>query len=1598
MISNPSGGGGPAPTLGNASVSTTITTAPVNPPSIALSAQPGSIAESAGETEVTITAVMTADQPLPWDTEIVLSLSGTASSTVDYAATTTSVVIPANGSSGTSTLIIAPVDNPLLDGSKTVVVEGSAVGVSSVSPATVTITDDDQAAVTLSTDSPLAPEGSSVRFDVRLSHPISSEVTVSWTATGADAGDYSPTSGSVSFPANSRAGVTQSFTIDITDDDYSEILETVRVALSQSQEASQLGVVVNTTPVAVLVEANDPIVVTISPPVDRSGTPLDPVVEGDASGAYTVSIDNTPTADLSVDYATSDVTAVAGSDYTSATGTLTFTQTGGLKAQSFIIDTIEDQLTEGSEFFRLALSNPRGGGGPAPALPATSSLDVEIDDDDFAYISIQTRLGQVDEGGTAEFRVTLSKQVNADVTVNWSAAGADPGDYSPTFGSVTFPANSPAGTVMTIAIDIADDSLTEPAETFTVTLDGFSSTLTSAINILGTANSADATIGESDPITVSLSGPRRVGVNGQANYRVSLDKFPAADLTVSYATADGTAVAGTDYTARSGVLTFGLGETVKTVSVPVGSSGGGKNFTFSILSPRGGGGPVPDLADPSTITTSIVTGFIGGGVPERKRFTLSAVPNLVVEDAGATSVTVTAILDSSQTLESGVSINVGAYSGGTAEEGVDYTFVPTSGSTITVGASATSSAVTYTLTPVDDGVAEGDETIVVRGASSDDLEVADGSITLTDPRAIQRTPPTAMSLSVNPVSITEGATTTDVTVTATLAGTSTLPTATVVTLSLGGTAALNTDYTASTLTSVTIPADSSSGSVTLTVTPTDDTLIEGDETIVVSGTASGFTVSDATITLTDDDSAPTAITLGVNPSGMTEGAGTTTVTVSATLVGGGTLASDTVVTLTLGGTATPNTDYTASALTSVTIPAGRSSGTDNLTIVPTDDSVVEGDETITVSGTSGTLTVATADVTITDDDSAELSISGPASEVAEGADADFSVTLSHSVASDVEVAWSATPDTAEASDYGTATGTVTFGAGSAANSTQAVAIRVTDDSLSEPDETFSVGLGTITSALSHRVSVRTVSSSADAVISESDPITVSVRGPPAVDEGETSTYTVSLSPIGVMPTQDLTVDYVTSDGTATAGFDYTSATGTLRFTQGDHADKTFTVQTAEDSLSEGEETFAVSISNLQGGGGSAPGLGDSSATTTITDDDGTPMGVTLSVSPSSLAEGDAATAVTLTATLNGTSTLPGATVVTLTLGGTATQNTDYTTSALTSVTIPAGRSSGTATLTVTPTDDSVVEGDETVTVSGTSGTLTVAPADVSITDDDSAEVSIAEPASEVAEGTDAVFTVSLSTAVAAEVSVSYATGDVTALAGSDYTASSSEVTFMAGSAAGVTTTIAVPVTDDHLSEIAESFTVTLGTVGGDLSSRVAVRTASSSVDAVISESDPITVSVSGPLSVNEGATSTYTVSLSPIGVMPTQDLTVDYVTSDGTATAGFDYTSATGTLRFTQGYATLRTDVHGQHGDSERNDAPRGHRSDADAWRDGHTEHRLHDIGAHERHDPRWTVQRNGHSGHNAHERRGRRGRRDGHGVRLIRYADGSPCRRHDLR
>lgn len=98
--------------------------------------------------------------------------------------------------------------------------------------------------------------------------------------------------------------------------------------------------------------------------------------------------------------------------------------------------------------------------------------------------------------------------------------------------------------------------------------------------------------------------------------------------------------------------------------------------------------------------------------------------------------------------------------------------------------------------------------------------------------------------------------------------------------------------------------------------------------------------------------------------------------------------------------------------------------------------------------------------------------------------------------------------------------------------------------------------------------------------------------------GENGSATITVSRVGGSDGA-VSVGYATSNGTATAGSDYTAASGTLNWVDGDATDKTYTVSITTDSSDEDNETVINTLSSPTGGAS----LGTSTATLTIVDDD-----------------------------------------------------------------------------------------------------------------------------------------------------------------------------------------------------------------------------------------------------------------------------------------------------------------------------------------------------------------------------------------------------------
>lgn len=451
-------------------------------------------------------------------------------------------------------------------------------------------------------------------------------------------------------------------------------------------------------------------------------------------------------------------------------------------------------------------------------------------------------------------------------------------------------------------------------------------------------------------------------------------------------------------------------------------------------------------------------------------------------------------------------------------------------------------------------------------------------------------------------------------------------------------------------------------------------------------------------------------------------------------------------------------------------------------------------------------------------------------------------------------------------------GGVVSGTTSAAPGNYPVTIRVTDSSTG-PGSYFEVENYTLT-------------------VSPPPSVSIAVSPASVSEDGATNlTYTVTRSLNLTSPT----VVNITTTGTATAGTDYTGSVATVTIPAG-ATTATIVIDPTVDGTVEPDETVTLTVA---AGTGYTVGV-PASATGTILNDD--VPSVTVSVSPAAVAE-DGAPNLIYTFTLNQAAF--SALSINYTIGGTATNGTDYATIASPLV-IAAGNTTGT--VTVNPTADATIEADETVILTLAAGTgYTVGvpnSATGTILNDDLPNLTINDVT--VTEGnsgiTNAVFTVSLSApAGPGGVTFNIATANGSATAGVDYVAQSlTGQTIPAGSS---TYTFTVQVNGDTLNEPTETFFVNVTGVSG------AVVVDGQGVGTITND-DPLPSLSIDDVTVVEGNSGTtnavFTVTLSdPSG----QTVTVNYATADGTATQPADYTSTSGTLTFTPGQTTRTISV-----------------------------------------------------------------------------------------
>ena len=310
--------------------------------------------------------------------------------------------------------------------------------------------------------------------------------------------------------------------------------------------------------------------------------------------------------------------------------------------------------------------------------------------------------------------------------------------------------------------------------------------------------------------------------------------------------------------------------------------------------------------------------------------------------------------------------------------------------------------------------------------------------------------------------------------------------------------------------------------------------------------------------------------------------------------------SVTVVTSIATGDTASDTDLTAKTET-LTFAQGET--TKIFAVQTTPDALFEDQETFTASlsnATNGAIissTNATAKGTINNDDTAPV-FSIAAASATEGSEVNFTITRTGDAQANqsVTVATSiATDDTASASDLTTNTQTLTFATG---ETSKTFTVQTTQDSLFEGNETFTVSL----SNPNNGAVVSSTNATAKGTINNDDTAPVFSIAAASATEGSEVNFTITRTG-DAQANQSVTVaTSIATDDTASTS-DLTAKTETLTFAPGETT-TTFTVQTTQDTLFEGNETFTVSLSNPNNG--AVVSSTNATAKGTINNDDAAP--------------------------------------------------------------------------------------------------------------------------------------------------------------------------------------------------------------------------------------------------------------------------------------------------------------------------------------------------------------------------------------------------------
>ncbi len=1328
--------------------------------------------------------------------------AGTNAASGDFSLSSAkTLTIAAGETTSTGTVTVTAVDNTVSAPDKQVTVSATVSGDSGVAdPASVTLTiEDDEAAPTVAlavADASISENGGTTTVTATLSHASSAPTTI--TVTAVDGAYTVGSDATITIAAGETTNATGSVTITAVNDAVDNVgNRAVTVtgtaanaqAASESQTVSVTGAALTltddeTTPTATLAlsdatideyDGTNPGSATVTATLNRASTEAVTLTVAAAAGT------NAASGDFSLSSA--ETLTIAAGD-TSSTGTVTVTSVDNT------VDAPDKQVTVSATV----------SGNSGVADPASVTLTIE-DDEAAPTVALALADSSISEnGGTTTVTATLSHASSAATTITVQPeAGAYTVGADATITIAAGETSNAPDTATITAVDDAIDNVANrtatvtgtaanaqaAAESATVSVTGAALTLTDDEGApTATLALSDATIDEHD------------GTNpGSATVTATLNRASTEAVTLTVATTAGTNAVASDFSLSSAkTLTIAAGDTSSTGTVTVTAvdntaDAPDKQVTVSATVSGNSG-----VADPASVTLTIEDDEAAPTVA------LALADSSISENGGSTTVTATLSHPSSAATTITVQPEAGAYTVG-------------ADATITIAAGETSNAAdTATITAVDDAtdnVVNRSATVTGTAQNSHDVGAVTGAaLTLTDD---ETTPTATLALSDATIDEHDGTNPGSATVTATLNRASSEAVTLTVAVAAGTNAAA-TDYNLSSAKTLTIAAGDTSSTGTVTVTAVNNTVDAPDKQVTVSATASGNSgvadPSSVTLTIEDDEAAPT-VTLAVADASISENGGATTVT--ATLSHASSAATTVTVTAVAGA-------YTVGADATITIAAGETTNaTDSVTITAVNDAVDNvGDRAVTVTGTaanaqaaaeSQTVTVTGVALTLTDDETtptATLALSDATIDEHDGTNPGASTvtaTLNRASTEAVTLTVVATAGTNAASgDFSLSSAkTLTIAAGDT-TSTGTVTVTAVDNTVDAPDKQV-----TVSATVSGNSGVADPASVTLTIEDDEAAPTVALAVADAAisENGGTSTVTATLSHASSAAT---TVTVQPEAGAYTVGAD---ATITIAAGETSNATDSVTITAVDDSI----DNVANRSTTVSGTAQNSHDVGTvTGASLTLTDDEGAPT-ATLALSDATIDEHDGTNpgSATVTATLNRASTE----AVTLTVAASAGTNAasgDFSLSSAKTLTIAAGDTSSTGTVTVTAVDNTVDAPDKEVTVSATvSGNSGVAaPADVTLTieDDEAAPtVALAVADASISEnGGTTTVTATLSHASSAATTIT-----VTAVSGAYTVGSDTTITIAAGETSNAADSVTITAVDDSIDNVVNRSTTVTGT-------------------------------------------------------------------------------------------------------------------------------------------------------------------------------------------